>query len=447
MDPLKSMPVHPRDTLGSADFYAEKLSDIKQMIALSEVRMREANSAEKAAIGWKMISDEAERGIAYWYAAGCEPRQILAHIEQMLLAIENAMTTRPACERLRPYRSPLTLDSFGTAMRSYAILTFSACRAPSPVLTKRFLDLLEITFGSDHLFEVLAHAFDPSRPMSGKYLQTPAVQEWTQPVLVALSQPADKRAAALAVHMKNWPALMRPFGLKNKPREYHDLFPYFAFDVALAVCAFDIDDSSFRDNPHYPRDLVEYYRANIRHTRDADRPIGIDPGLPPMEINKPPKADLAKSKRKGIARWIELATDGDSAAVETVIEKIGKPRKVADAWDLMCALSEDVNHAVHADIKDDATAAAQAEMLAREREIGEFVPPEEPPEGPARITKTLLAFDAWLAERGHRLVGIDNGDDAFHAVVVRTTYLDELMALSKALGLNTKTAQAAYEES
>lgn len=447
MDSLKSPLAHPRDPLGSASFYAEKLADMTVMIALAEASIREDPSPQNVAIQWQMIAGELQRGLLHWHAAGCELGEVLRQVERLLASIETALRLHAGCEGLRPYLSPLMLNSFDTAMRSFGILAFSACLAPSQALTGRFLDLLDIRFGSDHLFDVLARAFGADRAMSTQYPKTSWVQSWTQPVLVALSQPADKRAAALAAHMKNWQSLMRPFGLKTKPREYHDLFPCFAFDVALAVCAFDIDDSSFSDHPHYPRDLVEHYRANIRHTRDAGRPIGSDPGLPPMEIKKPPKADLAKSKRKGIARWIELVTDGDSHAVEAVLEKTGKPRKLEDAWSLMCALSEQANHAVHADIKDDATAAAQAEVLAREREIGEFVPPEGPPEGAARITRTLLAFDAWLAGRGHRLVGIDNGDDAFHAVVVRSDHLDELMTLSGTLGLKAQTAQAAYEES
>ena len=446
MDPLKSTPAHPRDPLGSANFYGEKLADMAEMVSLSEAGIREDPSPENVAIRWQMIAGELHRGLPYWYAGGCDVDEVVQQVERLLTSVETALRLHAGCEGLRPYLSPLMLNSFGTAMQSFAVLAFSACLSPTPALMKRSLDLIDTRFGSDQLFEVIVHAFDAQRPLSGKYKKEPPVQSWTEPVLVALSQPADKRAAALAAHMKNWPSLMRGFGLKAKPREYHDLFPYFAFDVALAVCAFDIDDSSFRDHPHYPRDLVEYYRANVRHTRDADRPVGIDPGLPPMEIKKPPKADLAKSKRKGLARWVELVTDGDTEAVESVIEKTGKPRKVEDAWDLMCALSEDVNHAVHADIKDDMTAAGQAEFLVREREIGEFVAPEAPPAGGARVYASLRALGDWLPAKGYTLFAIDNDDDAVHAVAVRSAFVDEFSALSASLGIRLQSPAEAYSD-
>ena len=47
------------------------------------------------------------------------------------------------------------------------------------------------------------------------------------------------------------------------------VFCDFAFEVVLAVCGWDIDDSSFADHPYYPADLVRYYRENVRHSRDA----------------------------------------------------------------------------------------------------------------------------------------------------------------------------------
>ena len=447
MDPIENSCTEPRDPFGSGQLYSEKLFSVEEFLSHCKAELQASTDPKSTCIEAQVLSNEAARNVSIYYAAGCDVATVLEQVCDVFAAGEQALELREGVEGLHPYRHPFAVNGFGEAMRAFAAFAFAFCLAPDKTPTRRFFDLLNTERGPEQLFDLLARVFDPNRPIAKQYPKIPSVQGWTQPVLAALSQPPDKRAAALAAHMKNWQALMRPFGLKTKPKEYHDLFPYFAFDVALAVCAFDIDDSSFRDHPHYPRDLVEHYRTHLRHTRDADRPIGIDPGLPAMEIKKPPKADLAKSKRKGIARWIELVTDGDVDAIEAVLEKTGKPRKVQDAWDLMCALSEEVNHAVHADIKDDATAAAQAEMLARDREIGEFVPPESPPEGPARITKTLLAFDAWLSERGHRLVGVDNDDDAFHAVVVRATHLDELLALSASLGIRAETADAAFGES
>jgi hypothetical protein len=39
-------------------------------------------------------------------------------------------------------------------------------------------------------------------------------------------------------------------------------FGYWSFETAAVVAILGLDDKSFRDNPYYPKDLVDYYRAN-----------------------------------------------------------------------------------------------------------------------------------------------------------------------------------------
>ncbi len=39
-------------------------------------------------------------------------------------------------------------------------------------------------------------------------------------------------------------------------------YGYWSFESAAIVAILDLDDSSFRDNQYYPKDLVDYYRAN-----------------------------------------------------------------------------------------------------------------------------------------------------------------------------------------
>ena len=45
---------------------------------------------------------------------------------------------------------------------------------------------------------------------------------------------------------------------KEKPRYYGQ----FAYEVAAVVMAFDIDDSSFKEDIYYPKELVEYFRES-----------------------------------------------------------------------------------------------------------------------------------------------------------------------------------------
>lgn len=299
-----------------------------------------------------------------------------------------------------------------------------------------------------YLMDLLIKAFIPDNPIAKKYKADKWVAPWADPVLRVLAGPEDARAAGLVACMKNWCRVMRAFGWKpnlDTAIGKDLLFCDFAFEVALAVCAYDIDDSAFNDHPYYPRDLVEYYRANVRHTRDAWRPKGVGAGVPVVAPPPPKKADLAKSKRKAAARWVELACDGNVDATETVLETIGKPRKFEEIDELMEALG-DVSQAIHADIKDDETTAAQAGRLAEDRGLGEFEGPPGPPFGPARCTAILLAFADWLGARGYRLVDLDNGDDAWHAVVVRAGLYDEFIELSGQLRIVTRDPADIYND-
>nr|WP_315400795.1 PoNe immunity protein domain-containing protein [uncultured Duganella sp.] len=288
-----------------------------------------------------------------------------------------------------------------------------------------------------YLFDLLVRAFVPQHPVEKKYKADKFVSPWLDPVVRALARPPQQRAAALGQHMQNWTRLMRGLGWKpnlNTEPGNDKLFCDFAFEVALAVCAYDIDDSAFSDHPYYPADLVRHYRAHVRGTRDAWRAEGVGAGVAITAPAPPPKADLAKSKRKSLARWIELVADGDNDATEAVLEATGKVRKVKDLDELLCALSDN-NLAVHADIKDDQTLEIQASDLGEARGLGPFDGPSTPPQGPARCEAILHAWRDWTAARGYVQVGIDLQDDAWHAVLVRQAFHDELLQLSSELAI------------
>lgn len=286
-----------------------------------------------------------------------------------------------------------------------------------------------------YLFDLLVKSFVPDYRMARRYKSDRHQAPWTDPVLRALALPPEDRAEALAIHMKKWCRILKPWGWK--PQRDHGwgkdgLFDHFAYEVALAVCAYDIDDSGFSDHPYYPRELVDWYRAHLRGTRDAWRATGAGPGVEVVAPPPPAKADLAKSKRKAIARWLELAADGNADAVESVIEAVGRPRRVEDSDALTMALYEN-GEAIHADIKDDETVALTAAQLAEARGLGEFEGPPGPPFGPARCEALLAAFGEWVAPRGYRLIQIESDGDAWSAVLVRAAFEDEFRALSDGL--------------
>lgn len=297
----------------------------------------------------------------------------------------------------------------------------------------------------DYLLDVLIKSFVPEFVLAKKYKKHPFCAAWTAPVLRVLALPADERPSALAKHMKNWCRLMSGYGWSRDlvKQDNTEQWCDFAFEVALAVCAYDIDDSAFADHPYYPRELVNYYRDHLRQSRDGWRAPHAGAGGEIVAPPPPKKADLAKSKRKGLARWLELVSDGRDDAVEGLLEELGRPRKITELDPWTEALSGE-GHAILADMKDDESVAGFAAELAQARGLGEFSAPAGPPQGIAGASATLRAFAEWTAERGYRLVDLDNGDDSWHVVLVKAEFAEQFEELSAALGITTRTPEQAY---
>jgi hypothetical protein len=295
-----------------------------------------------------------------------------------------------------------------------------------------------------YMAEVIIKAFVPDWQMANKYTRKHDIAmqlPWSDPILRILGMPAEARAAACAKHMQDWERIMKPWLPYNwEPTTEHtgkinsDVHVDFAFEVALAVCAYDIDDSSFRDHRYYPRDLVDYYRANLRYTRDAWRAEGVGAGIA-IDVPPPPqRVDLAKSKRKGYARWVELISDGNKDATESVLEVTGKLRKIKDLFEVSTALAE-ADIAIHADIKDDDTLENQLEALIHDRKLTGYIPIQEPEAGVARCEALLTQAKGWFSTTAYRLIPLPLDEDAWSAVIIKADYVSEFKTLSQDLGL------------
>lgn len=440
VSPEKTM----RDPAGNASRYAHVIAN--SLRAEEVARTTLPASVEQEA--WLKSNDilTSKNIVLHRYGAG----EAIGSIREEILSRTDRMIAHTAFARMHggdTFRDFHALD--GTVRASVAFTAIALLTVEQPGYLLAFPQLLAPEVGKrSYLMDLLIKAFVPAHTIAKKYKADKWVAPWSEPVLRALAAPADARPAGLGACMKNWNRVMRPWGWKpnlDVAIGRDPLFCDFAFEVALAVCAYDIDDSGFRDHPYYPRDLVAHYRARVRHTRDAWRPEGVGAGVPVAAPPPPRKADLATSKRKAAARWVELACDGNVDATEAVLEAIGKPRKFGDIGALMAALSE-AGQAIHADIKDDDTLAIQAGRLAEDRALGAFDAPPGPPFGPARCSATLLAFAGWLDARGYRLVDLDNQDDAWHAVAVKAAYHAEFLALGTALHLTARAPADVYHD-
>ncbi|MFH6985241.1 PoNe immunity protein domain-containing protein [Marinoscillum luteum] len=62
---------------------------------------------------------------------------------------------------------------------------------------------------------------------------------------------------------KDWYKGHKDAGWYNSHQSRYDTYSgYWCFEAAAVTCIMGLDDSSYRDQQYYPKDLVHYYRAN-----------------------------------------------------------------------------------------------------------------------------------------------------------------------------------------
>lgn len=300
-----------------------------------------------------------------------------------------------------------------------------------------------------YILDVLHSAYRQNFTPARKYSRDKFAYIWADPLHKALAQNPDKKEAALAKSMEGWPDRVKKFvPLDWKPWE-EEQYKYitddgrkiyahpnfdFAFEIALAVCAYDLDDTSFRDHPYYPRDLVDYYRDNVRNTRDAWRAPGAGPtlDLEPYEVKL---IDLSKKKAKGFRRWLDIASNGDPDGVGDVLTELTNLRKIKKLGQVVGKM-DDYGIALLVDLKDDETCETELLRLIKSRNIDATytVPKTKYPAGPGRCEELLAHASAWLADNGHRLITLMPDGD-WDAVIIDQKWEQEFRELSENLGV------------
>ncbi|WP_373973727.1 DUF1911 domain-containing protein [Chitinibacter sp. SCUT-21] len=298
-------------------------------------------------------------------------------------------------------------------------------------------------------FDLMLKAFVPEHKVQRRYKANKEYDWLHVPLLKALAQAPERRSAAVAQALAGWARGIQRHGdpdfLPASPdnRAWYDVF--LASEYALAACAYDLDDSSWRDHPYYPAELVDYYRAHQRHRRDAWRAQGAGAGVDDIAALLPPppkRLDLAASKKTGVSRWLELACAGDKDAIAG-IAAAGKPRKLKHTDALLDAMACECQ-AVRADLRDDSHLESALIALGQARLLPEWTPPAIAGQGGSRCEALVQAFEPWLAGHGYRLYALNVDGDQWQLVCVAEAFNDEFVALTGELGGKLALIAEAY---
>jgi hypothetical protein len=130
----------------------------------------------------------------------------------------------------------------------------------------------ETNDGADELFElILAKLGRKSFEAEGLIHEDPY-----QLLLDCVKAKAEQRPALMTAFLKRWFKGQKEcdwwgshINRRGTPILDTGFFGYWAFEAALVTYLWDIDDSSYRDLPHYPKDLIDYAREH--------HPLGSDP--------------------------------------------------------------------------------------------------------------------------------------------------------------------------
>lgn len=130
----------------------------------------------------------------------------------------------------------------------------------------------ETNDGADELFEILlAKLGRTSYPAEGLIHEDPY-----QLLLDCIKAEPDDRPALMTEFLKRWFKGQKECDWwgSHIPRKGTTVldtgfFGYWAFEAALVTYLWDIDDSSYRDLPHYPKDLIDRAREHARDLSDG----------------------------------------------------------------------------------------------------------------------------------------------------------------------------------
>lgn len=133
------------------------------------------------------------------------------------------------------------------------LVSFALVFGVDDALWKRLLTCVG-NEGQDALFEALVDRRSPGRKQASA-LAYPAI---FQPLFHAITASGESRNAFVKNYLEAWYKALKPtYWLdSHKGPKGGSFFGYWAVEVAGVVKAFEMDDTAFRDMPHYPGDLI-----------------------------------------------------------------------------------------------------------------------------------------------------------------------------------------------
>lgn len=146
-----------------------------------------------------------------------------------------------------------------------SLMSIGVCLHFEPVLMLRVIRLGG-PGGLCRFYDLLARIYIPEREIAPPGPIDHYQMKFYTPLVDMIDLAPPAQAKALKTYVNGWYNNMRGYAWHDIHKSYRGMESlytgYWAFQVAGAVCAFGLDDSSCRASPYYPVELVDYYRAH-----------------------------------------------------------------------------------------------------------------------------------------------------------------------------------------
>ncbi|KIP98350.1 hypothetical protein RU07_22135 [Agrobacterium tumefaciens] len=201
------------------------------------------------------LTSDALQLVIYQYSRGDSFDEIRPNvwrwIELKELQARVYATTPAEFHKVRAMYERVTLDTVYDAL---TMMAFSKALHFSGDERKRLLKAIGHS-GEDALIDIAAVKMGDNVRQASSTSKFPKVYG---PLLEIWGSDPERRADAVVAYGKSWKKKMRPiYWSDNLNGGEGAYFGYWAFELALSVILFNIDDKALRANPYYPADVVD----------------------------------------------------------------------------------------------------------------------------------------------------------------------------------------------
>jgi hypothetical protein len=191
------------------------------------------------------------------YSRGDAIPEMQDSVMQMIELLALKRSTLASVQLEKDVRQMYERLDLGTLYESLTLLAFMVSLRLS---AKDVLQVLELVghAGEDAILDRVAHVFGDS---TRKIASQSKFSKIYDPLVEVMTAPIEQRAAKLKKYLEGWYNRMKPiYWHDNHEGAEGAYFGYWCFEAALVAMLFDVDDTSLRDHPHYPADLVAHFK-------------------------------------------------------------------------------------------------------------------------------------------------------------------------------------------